>query len=330
MLKTLAKSLLGGALLTAGLSAAQATDKVVFQLDWLPGGDKAAIFVCIQKGFCKEADLEVTIEGARGSTEAITKLSTGVSDIGTAGIGAVMAAKANENAPVTAVMSLFNKGPHAFYTTKGTLKTIEDVKGKTVATSPFTESNIYLPLLLDDIGMSESDITLSKVDPGALGPMLMTGATDVIIAWMTDMTRYTNQAKQAGKELTALPWSEAGLELYSASIVAADKFLEERPDVARRFLAAYKESLEFVRENPAEAAGAVIAMVPELSAENVEGQVNDTLALIFNEDTESAGLGAITPERLQATWKRVSAAQGIDPSKLDPETIVDRSFMPEN
>lgn len=328
MLKTLAAPLLGGIFAVSAFTAANAADKVVYQLDWLPGGDKAAIYVCIQKGFCGDAGIEVTIEGGRGSSEAITKLSTGVSDIGSAGIGAVMAAKANENAPVTTVMSLFNQGPHAFYAIKGTMEKIEDVKGKTVATSPFTESNIYLPLVLKDIGLAESDITLNKVDPGALGPMLMTGATEVIIAWMTDVTRYSNQAKEAGKELTILPWSDAGLELYSASLVASDKFLKERPDVARRFVQAYKKSLEFVRDNQAEAAEAVVAMVPELSAENVEGQINDTLVLIFNDDTERDGLGSITPERLKATWERVAAAQGLDPAKLDPETTVDRSFIP--
>lgn len=312
---------------TAALSTAQAADKVVYQLDWLPGGDKAPIYVCIQKRFCADAGLEVTIESGRGSSEAITKLATGVSDIGSAGIGALMSAKANEDVPVTAVMSLFNKGPHAFYAISGSgIEKIEDVKGKTVATSPFTESNIYLPLVLEDLGMSETDIELTKADPGALGPMLMTGSTNVIIAWLTDVTRYTNQAREAGKELVIFPWSAAGLELYSAALIASDKFLEERPEVARRFLGAYKKSIAFAHENPKEAAEAVVAMVPELSAENVEGSLKDAMALIYNEVTETDGLGALESGRLQATWERVSKAQGLDPASLDPESIVDRSF----
>ncbi|MDN2582253.1 ABC transporter substrate-binding protein [Aquibium sp. ELW1220] len=331
MLKSIARTLLGGVFAaTAAVTAAQAADKVVYQLDWLPGGDKAPIYVCIQKGFCADAGLDVTIEGGRGSSEAITKMATGVSDIGSAGIGALMAAKAGEGVPVTAVFSIFNKGPHAFYTIKGTMETIEDVKGKTVATSPFTESNIYLPLVLADIGLTEADITLTKTDPGALGPMLMTGGTDVIIAWLTDVARYTGQAKEAGKELTILPWSAAGLELYSASLLASDKFLTERPDVARRFIAAFKKSVEFAKANPREAAEAVAAIVPELSVENVEGSWKDASVLVFNEVTDKDGLGALESSRLAATWERVSAAQGLDPAKLDPETIVDRSFMPGN
>ena len=94
-IKRLASVLGAGAIaLAAGLSSASAQDKVVFQLDWLPGGDKAPIYICINRGFCKQAGLDVTISSGRGSTEAITKLGTGASDIGQAGMEALMAARA--------------------------------------------------------------------------------------------------------------------------------------------------------------------------------------------------------------------------------------------
>jgi NitT/TauT family transport system substrate-binding protein len=318
------------ALMAAVALPAQAADPVTYQLDWLPGGDKAPIYVCIHEGFCADAGLEVTIEPGRGSSEAITKLATGTSDIGSAGIEALMAARATEDVPVTAVMNIFNTGPHAFYTTADSgIATITDVSGKAVATSPFTSSNVFLPLVLGENGMSEADITLTKADPGALGPMLMTGQADAIIAWLTDVSRYTGQAEEAGKELVVLPWSEAGLELYSATLVASDRFLAERPEVAKRFVAAFKQSMEFAQANPEKAAAAVAAVVPELSAEDVTGSWLDASKLAFNDVTETYGLGALDAERLAATWARVAQAQGLDPSSLDPESIVDRSFMAE-
>lgn len=327
MTRYVAPLALAGALLAG---AASAQDKVTYQLDWLPGGDKAPIYVCINEGFCADAGLEVSIEPGRGSSEAITKIATGTSDIGSAGIEALMAARATENVPVTAVMNIFNTGPHAFYTTadKG-ITSITDVKGKKIATSPFTSSNVFLPLVLEENGMSEDDITLTKADPGALGPLLMTGQADAIIAWLTDVSRYTGQAEEAGKEIVILPWADAGLELYSASLVASDKFLAERPDVARRFLAAFKQSMQFAYDNPDKAAEAVAAVVPELSAEDVKGSWLDASKLAFNEVTDEYGLGTLDADRLAATWARVAESQGLDPAALDPETIVDRSFMSE-
>lgn len=327
MTRYVAPLALAGALLAG---AASAQDKVTYQLDWLPGGDKAPIYVCIAEGFCADAGLEVSIEPGRGSSEAITKIATGTSDIGSAGIEALMAARATENVPVTAVMNIFNTGPHAFYTTADTgIASITDVKGKKIATSPFTSSNVFLPLVLEENGMSEDDITLTKADPGALGPLLMTGQADAIIAWLTDVSRYTGQAEEAGKEIVILPWADAGLELYSASLVASDTFLAERPDVARRFLAAFRQSLQFAYDNPDKAAEAVAAVVPELSAEDVKGSWLDASKLAFNAVTDEYGLGTLDADRLAATWARVAESQGLDPSSLDPETIVDRSFMSE-
>ncbi len=321
--------LASAALLASVALPAMAMDRITFQLDWLPGGDKSAIYVCMHHGFCADAGIEVTLEPGRGSSEAITKLATGTSDIGLAGIEALMAARATENVPVTAVMNVFNMGPHAFYTTTETgITTLADVRGRSIATSPFTSSNVFLPLVLEENGMSEDDITLTRSDPGALGPLLMTGQSDAIIAWLTDVSRYEGQAREAGKELVILPWADAGLELYSASLVAADSFLEERPEVAKRFVAAFRQSLEFAYSDPQGAADAVAAIVPELSAEDVKGSWLDASALAFNDLTEEFGLGAFDADRLAATWMRVAAAQDLDPAALDPESIVDRSFLP--
>lgn len=324
------RALLMAATILAAGGPALAQDKVVYQLDWLPGGDKAPIYVCINEGFCADAGLEVTVEPGRGSSEAITKIATGVSDIGSAGIEALMAAIATEDVPVTAVASIFNTGPHAFYTTTDSgIASITDIKGKSVATSPFTSSNVFLPLVLEENGMTEADIELTKADPGALGPLLMTGQSDAIIAWLTDISRYTGQAEEAGKELVILPWADAGLELYSASLVASDTFLSERPDVAKRFVAAFLKSMQWAYDNPEAAAEAVAAQVPELSAEDVMGSWTDASKLAFNEITEEFGLGAFDADRLAATWTRVAASQGLDESALDPESILDRSFLPE-
>ena len=322
--------LVGAAALATGLAApaAQALDPVTFQLDWLPGGDKAPIYVCIDRGICEAHGLDVTINGGRGSSEAITFLATGRSDIGTGGIEAVMAAIARDDVPVRAVASVYTRAPHAFYTLQSSgIDSIEKVKGQRVVTSPFTSSNVFLPLVLAEMDMGEDDIELIRADPGALGPMLMTGAADVMIAWMTDVTRYTNQATAAGHELNIMPWATGGLDLYGLVLIAADRFMEERPEVAQRFVDAFLESARFTYENPELAAESVVEMVPELEMENVIGSVNDMLVLAFNEVTEADGQGALTPERLKQTWGFVSQAQELPLDALDPERAVDRRFL---
>ncbi|MGB5123242.1 MAG: ABC transporter substrate-binding protein, partial [Vibrio fluvialis] len=132
--------------LACASASSWATDKVTFQLDWLPGGDKAPVYVGVQQGFFAAEDLDVTILGGKGSTDAITKVATGTADIGSSDIVALLVAKANDNVPVKAIYSLFSKAPYAFYVLNdSSINSIKDVAGKTIVTSPFTSANVFLP-----------------------------------------------------------------------------------------------------------------------------------------------------------------------------------------
>ena len=331
MHKGFTRSILIAASLAGGLmaQAALAADKVVYQLDWLPGGDKSPVYVGVQEGFFEAEGLEVKIASGRGSTDAITKIATGQADIGSADIGALMAAKAQDNSlPVKAVYSIFNQAPHAFFTLKSSgISEMTDMDGKKVATSPFTSSNAFLPLVLKENGMAEDAVNLTKADPGALGPMLMNGGTDAIIAWVTNIALFADQAKATGNELVVLPWSDAGLELYSASVVASETFLSERPDVAKRFLWAFDKSLKFTSEHPRKAAEALNTMVPEVDVDVATGQIGDTMELIMNDVSDRDGLGALTEKRVALTWDWVAQAEKLAGDALDPEVIIDRTLF---
>lgn len=313
------------ALLTAPLS--MAVDKVNFQLDWLPGGDKSPIYVGIDQGFFADVGIEVKINQGRGSTEAITRIATGTSDIGIADIVALLQAKAVDDVPVKAIYSILSQAPHAFVVKKEAgIQTVADVKGKKIATSPFTSSNIFLPLLLEANGLQDSDIKLIKTDPGALGPMLITNATDVVISWLTSVDRYRSQAKQAGVELNIIPWYDAGLEFYATSLIASEHFLTNRPDVAKRFLRAFHKSLEFAFAYPDIAAKAVNKKVPEADVATAVATINSMRTLVYNTVSKNDGIGNITPERLQLTWQATAKAQNLKAASFDPESAVDRRF----
>jgi len=315
------------AMSASGMAAA--ADKVTYQLDWLPGGDKAPVYVGVQQGFFADEGLEVSIASGRGSTDAITKIATGQADIGSADIGALMAARAQDTVPVSAVYMIFNQGPHAFFSLSDSgIESFSDIAGKKVATSPFTSSNAFLPLVLKANDMPADAVSLTKSDPGALGPMLVTGNTDAIIAWVTNIALFKQQAAAAGKDINVIRWSDAGLSLYSSAVVASDKFLGERPDVAKRFMRAFDKSLRFTNEHPEKAATDLHTMVPEVDAAVATAQIGDSMELVFNDISKADGLGSMTPERIATTWKWVAEANELSADSLDPETIVNRDFMP--
>lgn len=312
-------------------ASALAADKVTFQLDWLPGGDKAPVYVGIQEGFFKDAGLEVKVASGRGSTDAITKIATGQADIGTADIGSLMAAKAQDAVPVSAVAAYFTEAPHAFFVLSGSgINSIKDLAGKKVTTSPFTSSNAFLPIILKENGLTEDSITLMKADPGALGPMLVTGNTQALVAWVTNTALFEAQAAQTGKTIKVLPWSKGGLSLYSSSILASDRFLSERPEVAKRFLKAFEKAVAYTYAHPEKAGEDLHNIVPEVDPKIIVAQIHSIHDLVYNNISKTDGLGVLTKKRIASTWQYVAKANGLSADSLDPESVVNRAFIPES
>lgn len=309
-------------------TSALATDSVRFQLDWLPGGDKAPIYVGLEKGFFAEQDLDVSVAVGRGSNDAITKLATGNADMGLSDLVALLMAKAENEVPVSALYSVFSEAPHAFFVLKDSgIHSVKDVQGKRVATSPFTSSNVFLPLLMNVNGVPEDSIKLTKADPGAINAMLIRGNTDVVISWVTDTVKYQQQAQQAGKSLTVMPWYDAGLEFYSTSVIGSDRFLTEQPDVAKRFIKAYAKAIEYTWAHPEESGEIVHKLVPEVDAATATNTIHSIKGLVYNEVSKADGMGALTPERLATTWQWTAKAQNKAIDSFDPESAINRSIV---
>lgn len=321
---------LAAALLACASLASHAADKVIFQLDWVPGGDKSAIYAAVKQGFFAAEGLDVTLQSGRGSSDAITKLASGTADVGVAGIAALMTAVAESNAPVKAVMSIYSKGPDAIFTVKGSgVNTLKDVTGKTVATATFSSSNALWPVMQQNLSIDPAQVKLLKVDPSTLAPLLAQGKVDATINWITVAPLFERVLKQAGKELVVLPWSSQGLEGYGWSVMASDKFIKERPEVLARVLKVLRKSFDYALNNPDAAAADLKAMVPEMDVKMSADEMRSSLPLIRNEISSRDGMGVFEPKRLETTWTWVAKSMNYPMNKINPESLVDRRFLPK-
>lgn len=327
-MKTQLKWLASGLIFAS--AACAAADNVVFQLDWLPGGDKAAVYLGVQKGYFKDEGLEVTIKPGRGSSDAITKIGTGSADLGTGGIGALMMAAAEGGAPVKAIMSIYSMQPDAIFTVKGSgITSLKDVAGHKIATAPFSSSNTVWPVVLAANGLDISKVQMLNADVPALAPMLATGKVDATINWVTVGPAFEAVLKEAGKELVILPWSDFGLDGYGLTLFASEKMIKERPQVITRFVRAYIKATLASIQDPAAAAAALKAMVPEADLASSAAEYRASVPLMKNKISDRDGMGAFDPKLLNATWVWVAKAKNYPLAKVDPESLVDRSFLPK-
>jgi NitT/TauT family transport system substrate-binding protein len=318
-------------LFLCGISvAAHAAEKLVYMNDWLPGGDKGLPFYAVQKGLFAKAGLEVSVQTARGSTEGLTRISTGTADVGSGGFAALLQAKAEQKIPVTAVLSVFTMQPDAILTVEGSpIKTLKDLEGKKIATATFTSSNVSWPIVLKANGVDESKIQLLKVDPAALVPMLATGRVDGTINWSTASHAFVKALAETGKKLKIIPWSDYGFDGYGYSVWVADKLIAERPEAVRAFVGAFIEGIKMALANPKDVAAALKATFPEMDTALVEQQFLTIVPLIDNPISKAEGIGTFQKERVFKTWEWTAKAQNMAITSFDPERAVNRSFIPK-
>ncbi len=307
---------------------ASAADTVRYVLDWFPSGEETYIYVATKEGFFAEEGLDVKLSVARGSVDAITRVASDTADFTGASLGALMGASAVNQVPVKALMSIYSKPPDAIFTVKGSgINSIKDLVGRALVTGTFTSSNELWPILAQMNGIDPTKVNLTKVDPNTIAPLLATGKFDASINWVSAVAGSDAVLKKAGKELIVLPWSNYGLEGYGFSLMASDKIIQEHPDVARRFVRAFHKAVLFNLKNPDQAAQDLLSMVPDVDVVAAAGDVRSTIPLIKNEVSDKYGIGALDPALVKTTWEWMAKARGYSPDKLDPNTIIDRSFF---
>jgi NitT/TauT family transport system substrate-binding protein len=309
--------------------AAFAEDKVLFQYSWIPSGEYAPISAGIQKGFFKEAGIDLSITSGRGSGDAVNKVAAGVAPFGDADISAVMTARQRNNAPVKCLMALHTTSPHAlFVLDNSSIKSIKDVAGKNLATSAGNSHYLYFPLVAKMNGVDPSSVNWTTVDAGALAPMLIAGKVDGATLFAINWYYQNKMAEKQGKKIRVIPFADYGFKIYAYCIHGNEDFVKANPDLTRRFLAALRKSYMWAQEHVEEAAQLHKKMNPETDVDDTIGTLTMQFQYMFNEQTKRDGLGYFNPGQLQETYKVVAEAQHL-PAGVDATQFVDTSYLPK-
>lgn len=318
---------LGVALLGAG--PADAAEKVVYQLGWVPGGSNAIEYLAVTGCYFAAEGLEVQILSGNGAADTLTRVAAGTADIGAVGIEALMAAEAEGHVPAKAIFSLYSKKPDSIHTAADSgITRIADLAGKRIGTAAYSSSNVVWPVFARRNGLDPASITVTQVDAAALAPLMASGQVDAIINWVTTAPLDAAVMDAAGRKMRIIPWSDYGYEGYGQSLVAGEAFLKQRPAVARAFLRAIAKATDAAIADPAKAAEAIHQLVPEVDAAIAAQEFTASIPLIRNDISAADGYGAFTPARLKTTWTWVAESRNLKADAIAPESTVDGSFLP--
>lgn len=308
---------------------AGAAEKVRFVLDWFPSGYISFTHVGIKEGFFAAEGLDVSIDIGRGGADAVTRVASGTDDFGGASMASLMSAQATTPIPAKAIVAVYSKSPDAIITKSGSgISAIKDLAGKTVATAAFSGSNALWPVIAKMNGLDPNSVRLLKVDDNALGPMLLAGKVDAVIAWTTEEPNFSTLLTGTTTRLTVLPWFNVGLQGYNWSVLASGRIIQDHPDTVKKFARAYLRAMQFVVDHPEKAAEDLHEMVPDTNVAISVEEIKAMKPLVINEISARTGLGRFDPALVGDAWKWVSQSQGFAADRIDPQSVIDRSFVP--
>ncbi|MFC3393412.1 ABC transporter substrate-binding protein [Brenneria rubrifaciens] len=306
-----------------------ALDKVKLQTDWLASGEHAAYYGGWAKGIYQEEGLDISVVRGYGSGDTVQKIGAGTADFGVADIANVLAARALESVPIKAIASVYTYSPHSIFVLKSSgINTFKDLEGKKISITPGNSHKLFFPEVAKNAGIDPNKITWVNMDGAAMSTQLLMKNIDAAPFYSIHWAYQNEAAKKMGQEIKVLPFVEEGFSIYSASLIASDKTIAERPELVRKFLTATKKAFLWAKSNPQEACNYHRQKVPEVDQKDCVNSLNATLAFVFNSYEEKNGFGTYTPERLKATWEAVAKAQELDVN-WDPAQAIDSEHLPK-
>jgi len=138
--------------------------------------------LALQEGIYKKAGLDVTIIKGQGSGVTAQLVATGKADIAYADALAVMQLIA-KGAPMKVVSTIYQSNPNAVtMLTASGIKSIAELKGKSVAVPTGQSQTAMVPILFKANGLSESDVNLVNMPGNAMIASLLQKQVDAMLA----------------------------------------------------------------------------------------------------------------------------------------------------
>jgi len=231
-----------------------AVDQINLRLDWVLMGKCSPFFVGVEKGYYKDAGIDLKISEGKGSGSTIQLIASGENPFGLASLANLAEAVA-KGMPVKSVYAVTHDSGYAVLSlAESGIKTPKDLIGKTVGVSPAGASRAVLPAFLKVNGVEFSQIKeVAFEGTGRMNALLMKKVDSAIGPYY----EYLPILESKGVKLNTMKLAEWGLPLVGFGIVVNNKLITENPDLIKRFLKATTLSIGYAMANQEEAINAM-------------------------------------------------------------------------
>ena len=307
-IKTAVTAGLGAVALAALTASAFAADDVRLRLNWMYYGSHAPFALGKDKGYYKDAGINLDIRSGNGSGSAHRLVANGDSDF-SYGSCASMINLAAQGAPLMSVGVIDATGTEAIIVRPDAgVKDIQDLKGKSLLTTANAGVNTFFPLVLKNAGLTEADVHITNVPEGALVSSYLQGAGGAVgmLGGLDD--KPAEIKANGGADPVTFAYSDFGVNQVGYCIVATKDTVAKKADLVKRFMAATVKAYQEGEKNPDAAVNAMAdivggTMADEKGKAQSRAVLDVTLGILYSASNKDKRLGYNVP----ADWDSMLA-----------------------
>jgi NitT/TauT family transport system substrate-binding protein len=256
--------------------------EVTYRLKWLFNTSVVGALYAETHGFFKDRGLVVTIKEGGPERDAIKELELGHAQFGVASADQVIRA-ASKGAPVIVIAQLFQVNPlqWMYRPEVVSLKTVQDLKGKTIGITFGGNDETILRALLKKYGIATDEVTLFSVRYDYTP--FYTGEVDLWPVYQNAEGIVIQEIlREAGEEAFFFNPHALGISFVANSVITTEALWEEEPELVCGFVSAllqgWRAALDPV--NQQEAVRTVHRFDVETPLEIIEKQLRATRGFV--------------------------------------------------
>ena len=302
----------GVAALAAAAVPALAQEKLTVRLDFSPWGVHAAMHLAKQKGWFKDAGLDVDVQDGRGSGNTLQLVNAGQVDVGQIQLGLLPQAREN-GAQVKGIAGWGRRTDLAVLVDKDSpISKVSDFAGKTLvvfAASPWAP---YIDYWLKQGGLDRTKTTITFVDPAALWGTYTAKRADGLMS--TEPSAVPVAA--ATRPSKAILAEDAGVVYPSYGLVATEKTIETRKAALAKLVEIQAKAWAYLRDGKIEeGVDAIVKQRPDAKLDRtaLAEQIRLTIAFFDTPATKGKPIGWMAETDWTAALKGLEAAGAVKP-----------------
>ncbi|WP_108661907.1 ABC transporter substrate-binding protein [Acuticoccus kandeliae] len=326
-----------GALGAAGLGLpafAQDPTTLKLILNWRYQGPQAWFFLAQDKGYFKEAGLDVVMDQGNGSGAAVGQVAAGAYDVGFGDVNALiqLAATKPEEAPIC-VYQMYNTPPFTVgVLASSEIQSAKDLEGHKLGGAANDGALKLWPAFTNIAGIDTAGIEILNFAPNLREQMLKSGQVDGVFGYVNTI-RFS--AKLAGMdpdtEIRFINYGDYGMDLYSNGIIVSKALAESNPDAVRALVRGINKGIADTLKDFDAGIDAVASREPLINKavekERLIATLEDEMA---HDEVKVVSLGNIDPERMKKAIDIVVQANELPRTPSVDEIFTDAFLPPED